>query len=139
MIDGCAISVPIVIERPVEPVLARLGRTEDICFSPSNRRLAIAGFGKSTCLLLELEIDRTAASATLRIKDYLQIESAALSEPHGFDFIDEQTLVVANRRGFVSLFRLPERAGAERTVELSPFRMTAQIRGGASTLPVRSA
>ncbi|MEJ6783099.1 hypothetical protein [Aminobacter sp. Piv2-1] len=120
-------------------MLARLGRTEDIRFSPSNRRLAIAGFGKSTCLLLDVEIIRTAATATLRINDYLQFESAALSEPHGFDFIDEQTLVVANRRGFVSLFRLPERTGVERTIELSPFRMTAQIRGDASILPVRSA
>ncbi len=36
--------------------LEGLGRTEDVRFSPDNRRLAIAGFGRHRVFLLDLAI-----------------------------------------------------------------------------------
>jgi hypothetical protein len=41
----------------VKAVLARLGRTEDVTFSPSGRRLAVAGFGHNTVLILDVALD----------------------------------------------------------------------------------
>jgi hypothetical protein len=81
-------------------VLARLGRTEDVRISPSGRRLAIAGFAKGRLALADVEIsaDHVAVAAVE------ELESPALRDPHGLDFVDEDTLVVGDRgRGIAVL------------------------------------
>ncbi len=83
----------------VREAISRLGRTEDIRFSPDNSRVAIASYGGDACFLFDIEVDRSACAPIIRITDYLEIRSTALRKPHGLDFIGERLLVVANRAG----------------------------------------
>jgi len=122
IIDDSRARLDIVVAKEAEQAMARLGRTEDVRFSPDGRRIAIAGFAKGTCLLLDIEIDRSAGRPILRITDYVELHSAALNEPHGFDFIDDRTLVVANRMGGIAIFAVPVRTEAQRVHNLTPLR-----------------
>ncbi|CAE6727243.1 glycosyltransferase [Candidatus Nitrotoga fabula] len=107
-----------VITRQVQEALIGLGRTEDIKLSPDGRRLAIAGFIRNRILLLEMDRDGTNAQPRLAIRNFLEISSPGLKDPHGLAFLDDQTLLVANRQGGVSALQLPPRSNANRRVEL---------------------
>jgi hypothetical protein len=50
----------------VNDVIASLGRTEDVCFSPSNRRLAVAAFIRHRVALFDIESRRLRPDRTLR-------------------------------------------------------------------------
>lgn len=92
----------------VREALARIGRTEDIRFSPDNRFLAIAGFLAKKCLLLEIAIEREASGIVVRADDFVEVTSDGISQVHGIDFIDHRTLAVANRNVKVAVVRLPD-------------------------------
>ena len=111
---------------PVREALARLGRTEDVRFSPDGTRLAIAGFARGRCLLLRIKIDELLDDLVVSADDYLEITSMGIGRVHGLDFIDDQTLVVANRNGLVCVFELPEGDLSGREVRLEPL---SQVRG----------
>jgi hypothetical protein len=87
----------------VRSALGALGRTEDVRFSPSGRRLALAGFRNDRIAVADLEVTAT----TVAITRLRELASSSLHHPHGVDFLDEETLVVANRRGGVIVLRLP--------------------------------
>jgi hypothetical protein len=87
----------------VRAALEALGRTEDVRFSPSGRRLALAGFRNDRMAVADLEIDGT----TVAITRLRELASSSLHDPHGVDFLDEETLVVGNRKGGVVVLRLP--------------------------------
>ena len=108
-------------------MLAQLGRTEDLRLSPSKRLLAIAGFCTDRLIVFKLEVDGSRGAPDIRITDYFQFGSAAMSHPHGIVFFDEQTLAVANRTGKVSFFRLPPMGGEEKSFMLRPLHV---LRGG---------
>ncbi len=88
-------------------VLAELGRTEDLMFSPSGRRLALAGFRANRIAIFEIGIDTAANGYRVRLTDVVEIVAPTLNEPHGLCFLDEHTLVVANRLGDVETFVAP--------------------------------
>jgi len=110
----------------IREVLANLGRTEDLRFSPDNRLLAIAGFGRSRCLILRIDIEHGPTGPRISIDDYMELTSAGIGEVHGIDFIDDRTLAIANRNGLVAILRLPEGELAGRRCRVEPVR---QIRG----------
>jgi DNA-binding beta-propeller fold protein YncE len=87
--------------------LAALARTEDVRFSPSGRRLAIAGFAGELIAIADVEITTSESGPEIAVTSLDQLESAALREPHGLDFVDDDTLAVGNRGGGVEVFRLP--------------------------------
>lgn len=123
IIDDSRARLDIVVAQEAELAMARLGRTEDVKFSPDGRRIAIAGFAKGTCLLLDVEIERSGSRPILHVTDYMELHSAALNEPHGFDFIDDRTLVVANRMGGVAILAIPVHSKAQRIHNLTPLRI----------------
>jgi DNA-binding beta-propeller fold protein YncE len=88
-------------------VLQSLGRTEDVRFSPSNRRLAVAGFRRNVIALFDVAMTSNSAPRSVSLSNAIEMTSDSLCEPHGIDFIDENTLVVANRRRQVSVLGLP--------------------------------
>jgi hypothetical protein len=102
--------------------LARLGRTEDVRFSPDNRKLAIAGFHQNACLILDVEVDRSASKPVVRFHDCLELRSDSLKEPHGLDFITGSQLIVANRGGCVAVFALPDHPVEGRVLHAKPVR-----------------
>ncbi len=111
----------------VRAVLSAIGRTEDVRFSPDNRLLAIAGFGRKRCLILRIEVEPASDGPEVMIHDYMELTSDCIGEVHGLDFIDDRTLAVANRDGLVGIFSLPAGEPAGRSLEISPRR---QIKSG---------
>src|SRR5262249_14594062 len=70
----------------------------------SNERIAIAGFAEDKIAIFEATRQRPAA---INLKSVLEIQSSELRRPHGLDFIDEHTIIVANREGNVTIFKIP--------------------------------
>lgn len=106
---------------PIREALKRIGRTEDAQFSPSGRRVAIAGFGRQRILVLELTLELTPTSASVTFDHFLEIKSEALSRPHGLFWLDEQILFVANRCGDVAIFTVPLDTSLS-CIKLEPIR-----------------
>lgn len=103
-------------------VMERLGRTEDLRFSPDGSRLAILGFLRNICGLISLGIDRSGPMPVLHLEAGLELGFATMKHPHGVDFLDDRTLVVANRKGKVDIFRLPDAGGNGHGPALEPVR-----------------
>jgi hypothetical protein len=94
--------------------LAALGRTEDVRFSPSGRRLAFACYELGRIAVAEVTISRSSAGVDIAVTSLAHCESVRLQEPHGLDFVDEQTVVVGTRAGEIVVLRVPH-AGTDGT------------------------
>lgn len=103
----------------VRAMISSLGRTEDVRFSPNNRRLAIAAFNRSSIAILDVEVGKSAGSPEVSLTGGFEISSPALSFPHGVDFLDDETIAVASREGGVAIFKLPV---AHTDCELAPVQ-----------------
>jgi len=112
--------VPFEASEATHAAFAAIGRTEDVKFSPDNRRLAIAGFATSTVLLLDVKLGSAEGRRTIRLANPVAITSPELQEPHGVAFIDDEHIIVANRAGLLSIFRLPPRGTSAGAVTLVP-------------------
>lgn len=106
------------VDETVQAALARIGRTEDVAFSPSGRRVALAGLMTNRILLVDVARDPGDAEAPVRLSGAVEIGSAAFSRPHGIAWAGDEHLFVANREGAVVLLALPG-AGPAR-VDLDP-------------------
>ena len=84
-----------------------MGRTEDVRFAPSGRRLAFACYADERIAVADVEITRSASGPEIAVTSLELLQSPALHEPHGIDFVDDDTLVVGNRAGGIVPLRLP--------------------------------
>jgi hypothetical protein len=100
----------IALELPsmVRDVLDSLGRTEDVRLAPDGRRLAIACYWRDAIAIGDVELARSASGPAAALTRLELLGSPLLHEPHGLDWRDEETLVVANRAGGVALLRLAD-------------------------------
>lgn len=105
----------------VAAAIAAIGRTEDVRFSPDGRRMAIAGYEKNEVLLVDIEIVGTAIS----LSRHATLTNPSLAGLHGIDFVDDDTLVLANRDARVLIAALPRALEGQR-VALVALR---QLRG----------
>lgn len=121
----------------VTALIASLGRTEDARFSPNNRRLAVAGFGRDRIAVFDIDIATTTAGTRIAVTGGVELASPALKRPHGLDFIDDETLIVANRTGDVAIFRVPTGGIDPRLHGVVPIQTWRT--GGASLLKSPSA
>lgn len=106
----------------VRDALRSMGRTEDVRFSPNAKRLAVACLNRNRIALFGIDIVATEAGARVELTSCMELSSPALHGPHGVDFIDDETLVVANREGDVTMFRLPSGGSGARSCELLPVQ-----------------
>jgi DNA-binding beta-propeller fold protein YncE len=90
----------------VRSLLEGVGRTEDVRFSPSGRWLAFAGFAAGTIVIARVEVDGD-EEPTVRLTAATEWTSPTLNGPHGIEFLDETTIVVANRWGAVVVYGIP--------------------------------
>ena len=97
--------------------LARIGRTEDVRFSPDERRLALAGIRVNRLLVLDIE-----TGPNVSLTGFIEIESDTLCSPHGVTWLDARTLAVANRGGLVAMFELPAQRPPSGRARLTPLR-----------------
>lgn len=107
----------------VREVIASLGRTEDVRFSPGNNRLAVAAFARNRIAVFDIDIIASADAKDVVLKRVLEVSSACLNRPHGLDFIDDDTLIVANREEDVTILRLPAAEGDSCSLELPPIQV----------------
>ncbi|HYG29573.1 MAG TPA: hypothetical protein VD887_05090 [Allosphingosinicella sp.] len=105
----------------VQAELARIGRTEDVAFSPSGDRVAIAALPENLILLVDVGIDPDDRDAPLRLTGAAEIGSAALRRPHGLAWLDDRHLIVANREGAVVLFEVPPAEPQTGCLNLDPM------------------
>ena len=91
----------------VTDALNRLGRTEDVRFSPGNRRLAVASFHRNRVVVFDVDVAGSAGAPRVALTGGVELSSPALRWPHGVEFIDDETLVVTSRGRDVTLFTLP--------------------------------
>lgn len=86
--------------------LGRLGRTEDVRLAPDGRRLAIACYAEGRVAIGEIDLSRVAGHPQVALASMALHQLPLLLEPHGLDWVDDETLVVANRAGRVAILRL---------------------------------
>jgi hypothetical protein len=101
----------------VRGALAATGRTEDIRFAPGGTRIAFACYTRERIGLATAAVSSGPTGSVIAVTSFDELASPALREPHGVEFLDDETLVVANRGGSLALFRLPP-SGA---VDPTPF------------------
>jgi DNA-binding beta-propeller fold protein YncE len=102
----------------VTDAVGSLGRTEDVRFSPSNRRLAVASFHRNRILVFDIDIASSPGATQVALTGGVELSSPALQWPHGVDFIDDNTLIVASLRSDVALFNFPSGERIVRTHEV---------------------
>lgn len=107
---------------PVWTSLQDLGRTEDVKFSPNNRRLAVVGYKKNKLVVFDVDIAVRSGETTVSLTDVLEVTSTSLNAPHGLAFIDDETLIVVNRWGEAPIFRLPPSGGTEKKFDVSALQ-----------------
>jgi DNA-binding beta-propeller fold protein YncE len=105
----------------VRAVIDSMGRTEDVRFSPNNRRLAVAAFNNHRIVLFDVGIDASAGKKRVALTGVAEFSSPSLNYPHGIDFIDDETLVVASRFADVAIFKLPPVGAPAHIHELTPI------------------
>lgn len=128
----------------VGSVLATVGRTEDVVVSPDGRHVAIAGFLASDVLLARVRHDTERGE--LAVESVLVVHALQLVNPHGLDFLDARTLVVANRSAELVTLHLPDALDAplppafgEAGPAVGQITVPAHVLlDGASPVPVRT-
>lgn len=92
--------------------LAKIGRTEDLQFSPDGRRLAIAGLNEDRVLILEVESMTAEPVWNVHFSKATTLKSPTFNKPHGLAWADNEILLVANRDGQVPMVRAPRFANS---------------------------
>jgi hypothetical protein len=108
--------------QPATDVIAAIGRTEDLKFSPSNKLLAIAGYAKNKIAVFNIDIDITDGTK-ITLTDAFELYSEQLKEPHGLDFLDEETIIVTNRSGDAIFLKLPTDEKLSNRFYLAPLEV----------------
>jgi hypothetical protein len=111
--------IPFEAAGAVRATLGAMGRTEDVRLSPNGRRLAIACYARNRVFLVEIRVKRTPTGPTVALGDVREVSSPALHEPHGVDFVDDDTLVVSNRSAGVTVLRVPDHPGDVASTEVA--------------------
>jgi DNA-binding beta-propeller fold protein YncE len=104
----------------IADAIAALGRTEDVCFSPDDRRLAVVEFLADRVTVFDIEVSASASGTRIALTGGVRLSSPALRMPHGVAFVDDDTFIVTNRGSAVCLFTVPPRSSAVRCVDAEP-------------------
>ena len=109
--------IALVAPEDVSERLAALGRTEDVRLSPNGKRLAIACYATDRIAVADIVL----TTSEVRISRLELLSSSAIGEPHGVDFLDDQTMVVAGRRSGLAVFRLPAADAPPEAWDVAPL------------------
>ncbi|MER9656709.1 hypothetical protein NKJ26_24980 [Mesorhizobium sp. M0152] len=84
--------------------------------------LAIAAFTRKRCLVLRVDVETGSGGPSVTIHDFMELRSDSIGQVHGLDFIDDRTLVIANRDGQLAIFALPLESMAGQCHEITALR-----------------
>lgn len=114
--------IPFEASEDVRAAIEAIGRTEDLRFSPDNSLLAIAGYFTNRCLILRTHVAQARNGPRITVDDFMTVSADTMNSLHGIDFVDNETLAVANREGIVSILRLPGGSPGGRHCHVEPVR-----------------
>ena len=103
-VDG---EIPMIATENVALAIASIGRTEDVAISPDGERLAIALFNEGKIYMVRFNIK----DDMVEVVSTTMNEAPYLANPHGLMFLDNYTLIIANRNGGLSTVQLDEESG----------------------------
>jgi len=131
------LEIPVRASTETKESIGALARTEDLRFSPSGRRLAVAGFSLDAIAVIDVTLD----GLDVALGSVRTITAPSLRSPHGIDFLGEDVVVVANRRSGLTIVDLVDRAERPLRGDLSGLAApgsvaTAPMAGGAWELLV---
>jgi hypothetical protein len=127
--DGMLTRIAYSASEHVREMIAMMGRTEDVKFSPNNKRLALAGYARNRVFLFDISISSSSAPPEILLARIIEISSPVIRRPHGVDFIDDDTIIVASRKGNVSIIRIPDGELDEGHYDLNPIEVILQDSG----------
>ncbi|CAM3951332.1 hypothetical protein [Smaragdicoccus niigatensis] len=108
----------------VRALIDSLGRTEDVRFSPSNSRLAVAAHNVRAIAVFEIELGEV-----IELRDGVLITCDSLKMPHGVDFLDEDRLIVADRQNDLIIVPIPSGEWAGTTQHVEPLGSIDTLNG----------
>ena len=126
--------MPVVMAPEIEPLVASLYRTEDIAVAPDGRRVVIPGFFSDHMLLADLDVVRDGGHERLQVSAASVVQCERLRFPHGVAFVDDRTVLVANRGAELLAIDVPARGTGPTAV----FRTGRVIVGEHDRVPVRA-
>jgi len=112
--------------------VSKMGRTEDLRFSPDRTRLAVVSFNHHKIFIFEISLMNQGSTKYLKINDYVEYKSAAFKYPHGMVWIDDNTIAVTSRGGKTDLFKLPSRSSVHQQAELKSITSFGIVRAPSS-------
>ncbi|MBL9050059.1 MAG: hypothetical protein JNK19_08110 [Tabrizicola sp.] len=101
--------------------ISTLGRTEDVIFSPDQTRLAIAGYNENRILVIQVEVVTENGAMTVLSDGCVELRCQDFDHPHGISWIDDDTVVIANRGKDVIVLSVPAVSSAGDNVEVEPL------------------
>ena len=123
-----------VVSPAARAVLDALGRTEDLMFSPSGRRLAIAAYRANRIAIFDVAVVAAENASQVVLGDVVELEASLLAAPHGLCFLDEETVAVASRGGGVQVYAAAASGGVSGRRAVAPIQAIA----GDDGAPVRT-
>jgi hypothetical protein len=85
--------------------------------------LAIAGYTKNKIAVFNIDVDKLNDGRRITLTDAFELYSDQLNEPHGLDFLDEETVIVTNRSGDAIFVQLPSDKKGSNSFELAPLEI----------------
>lgn len=113
-------SVPYTATPEVESVIASMGRTEDMAFSPDYKWLVITGFKKNKLYFFSTNITQSNNRRSIDLQKFSIVRSKDIIEPHGIAFLDNEHILIANRAGVINIFKIPSALGNNAEMDLRP-------------------
>ena len=83
-----------------------IGRSEAVHLSPNGDKIGYCSFNLNKIIIFNIEKE----NQKIKINNHVVVE-CQLNYPHDFSWIDNSTIVVANREGPAIIFSIPEKSG----------------------------
>lgn len=110
----------------IRDIIQNIDRTEDIKFSPDGTKFIIVDFLESKLHLFSYQMNQKGSGRTVEITRYCLINSPQIKDPHGVSFLDNDKIVVSNRAGGVTIFKMPDLVDEVSEFELQPEKSISE-------------
>lgn len=100
-------TIPYETTPEIRQIISKIGRTEDLKFSPDYKRFAVTELFEKSVHIFSIETDRKSSPTGIFITGHSLVKSSKFNKPHGVTFLDNNHIVVCNRTGDVSILGIP--------------------------------
>lgn len=113
-------------------LLSTMGRTEDLAFSPNNSKLAIASYALNKVVIFVIEIKFLDRDPKIHLINAIEINSLSITLPHGIAWVNDKTIIVANRKGKAAILEVSNTKCATQSITLTELQTLPHIEGTTS-------